>query len=112
MTAPRKRAADRQDDIRKMSRRRQRDERQRDAAEAAIARAVADFTSKIVKMKGRWAGVHPHEVVLVMLQLLSDDLTKLIDAPDVARFMDGEATLKLSNALADYRDCRPADRFS
>jgi hypothetical protein len=40
---------------------------------------------------------------------LCDEMTKLIDDPDLANSM-GPALVKLSNALADFRDSRWEDR--
>ena len=40
-----------------------------------------------------------------VLLALCEEMTRLIDDPDLANVM-GEAMLKLSDALADYRDSR------
>jgi hypothetical protein len=80
---------------------RQKIDREFDAADAAIARAVTAFTNKIERMSGRW--VHPKYFIERTLLVLCDEMTKIIDDPRYVH-LHGEATLKLSNALADYGD--------
>ena len=70
-------------------------------------RAVAAFVSKIAKLRSR--DVHPAKAIEVTLLLLCNELTQLIDDPVVANSA-GPATLKLSNAMADYRDLQSEDR--
>ena len=49
-------------------------------------------------------------IVERVLLALCDEMTKLIDHPDIAKHGMGTAMMKLSNALADYRDSRWEDR--
>ncbi len=74
-------------------------------ADAAVDKAVADFISKIETMSGRWDGVAPAYILESVLLALCEEMTRLIDDPDLANVM-GEAMLKLSDALADYRGLR------
>jgi hypothetical protein len=83
--------------------------RQFQAADAAVDKAVATFMSKIESMSGKWDAVAPAYVIERVLLVLCEELTKLIDDPDLANIM-GPATVKLSNALADFRDSRFEDR--
>jgi hypothetical protein len=84
-------------------------ERQFQAADAAIESTVAAFMSKIEQMLGRWEAVAPTYIVEGTLLALCDGVTKLIDDP-IRADIAGPATLKLSNALADYRDSLPTER--
>jgi hypothetical protein len=84
-------------------------ERQFREADAAVDQAVAAFMSKIGSMSGKWEAVAPAYIVEGVLLALCDELTKLIDDPDIANSM-GPAILKLSLALAEYRDSRGMDR--
>ena len=71
-------------------------------ADAAIERTVTTFFSAIDRMGGRWRDVAYSYILEGVVLKLCEELTKRIDAePDLAL---GPATLKLSNALADYRD--------
>ena len=83
--------------------------RQFQQADAAVDKAVATFMSKIESMSGKWDAVAPAYVIERMLLVLCEEMTKLIDDPDLANIM-GPAMLKLSNALADFRDSRWEDR--
>jgi hypothetical protein len=78
-------------------------------ADAAIERAVAAFMIKVNLMLAESQAVAPTYIVENVLLTLCEELTKLIDDPVLAEHM-GPATLKLSNALADYRDSRSVDR--
>ena len=80
-------------------------ERQLREADAAVDNSVADFISKIETMSGRWDGVAPAYILESVLLALCEEMTRLIDDPDLANVM-GEAMLKLSDALADYRGLR------
>ena len=80
-------------------------ERQLREADAAVDKAVADFISKIESMSGKWDAVAPAYILESVLLVLCEEMTKLIDDPDLANVM-GEAMLKLSDALADYRGSR------
>ena len=53
-------------------------------------------------MPGKWDAVAHQHIVERVLLALCDEMTKLIDDPDLANSM-GPALLKLSNALADFR---------
>jgi hypothetical protein len=83
--------------------------RQFQQADAAVDKAVATFMSKIESMSGKWDAVAPAYVIERMLLVLCEEMTKLIDDPDLANIM-GPAMVKLSNALADFRDSRWEDR--
>jgi len=83
--------------------------RQFQAADAAVDKAVATFMSKIESMSGKWDAVAPAYVVERVLLVLCEEMSKLIDDPDLANIM-GPAMVKLSNALADFRDSRFEDR--
>ena len=83
--------------------------RQFQQADAAVDEAVATFMSKIESMSGKWDAVAPAYVIERMLLVLCEEMTKLIDDPDLANIM-GPAMVKLSNALADFRDSRWEDR--
>jgi hypothetical protein len=84
-------------------------ERQFQEADDAVDQAVADFMSKIGSMSGKWEAVAPAYIVERVLLALCDELTKLIDDSDIANSM-GPAILKLTLALAEYRDSRGVDR--
>ena len=80
-------------------------ERQFREADAAVDKAVADFISEIESMSGRWDAVAPAYILESVLLALCEEMTRLIDDPDLANVM-GEAMLKLSDALGDYRGSR------
>jgi hypothetical protein len=79
-------------------------------ADAAIERAVGKFIGAIERIEGRFDSVSPAYVVEAMLIELCEKLTKKIDTPNMADIVLGPAEIKLSNALADYRDSRFVDR--
>jgi hypothetical protein len=83
-------------------------DRQFEQADAAATRAVTTFVSAIDRMMGRWEDVAPQDILEHVLLLLCDELTKRIDRDCLSPLDD--ATLKLSNALADYRDSRWEER--
>ena len=84
--------------------------RQFQEADAAVDKAVAAFIAKIESMsKEMGDAVAPAYIVERVLLMLCDEMTKLIDDPDLANSM-GPALLKLSNALADFRDSRWEER--
>ena len=88
--------------------------RQFKEADAAVDKAVATFIGKIELMPGKWDAVARAYIVERVLLALCHEMTKLIDTqsiddPDLVNSM-GPAILKLSNALADYRDSRFEDR--
>ena len=68
------------------------------------------FIGKIESMSGKWDAVAHQHIVERVLLALCDEMTKLIDHPDIAEHSMGTAMMKLSNALADYRDSRWEDR--
>ena len=80
--------------------------RQFQEADAAADKAIAAFIGKIDSMSGKWDAVAP---AYILERVLCDEMTKLIDDPDLANSM-GPALVKLSNALADFRDSRWEDR--
>jgi hypothetical protein len=82
---------------------------QLDKADAAIAREVAAFMNRIEAMFGEWEEVERKYIVERLLLILCYRMTKLIDDPRFAEHM-GQATMKLSEAMADYRDSRCVDR--
>jgi hypothetical protein len=84
-------------------------ERQFQAADAAIESAVTACLSKIEQMFGQWDAVAGTYIVERALLALCDGMIKLTDDPILVDLV-GPATLKLSNALADYRDSRAIDR--
>ena len=59
-------------------------------------------------MFGKWEPVYSTYIVERMLLILCYRMTKLLDNPNLAEHM-GPATIKLSNAMADYRDSRCVD---
>src|SRR6478672_2990075 len=83
--------------------------RQFQEADAAADKAIAAFIGKIESMSGKWDAVAPAYILERVLLGLCDEMTKLIDDPDLANSME-PALVKLSNALADFRDSRWEDR--
>jgi hypothetical protein len=83
--------------------------RQFQQADAAVDKAIAAFIGKIESMSGKWEAVAPAYVVERVLFVLCEEMTKRIDDPDLTNMM-GPAMVKLSNALADFRDSRFEDR--
>jgi len=66
--------------------------------------------SKIEQMIGKWEDVGSTYIVEGTLLALCEGMTKLIDGPPLAD-VASPAELKLSNALADYRDSRASERW-
>jgi len=83
--------------------------RQFQEADAAADKAIAAFIGKIKSMSGNWDAVAPAYVLERVLLGLCDEMAKLIDDRELADSM-GPAMVKLSNALADFRDSRWEDR--
>jgi len=85
-------------------------ERQFQEADAAIQRGVTDFMSRIerliVKCEAVAPAVAPAYIVERLALALCAELSKLIDK---SKLDAGDATLALSNALADYRDSRSVE---
>lgn len=77
--------------------------RQFQQADAAVDKAVAAFFGNIESMSGRWDAVARAYIIERVVMGLCNETTKLIDSPDFAIDME-PAMLRLSNALADYRD--------
>ena len=83
-----------------------RTERQFQEADAALEGAVTTFMSEIEPMLGKWEAVAPAYIVERLMLALCTEMSKLIDESKI----EGPETLKLSNALADYRDTRWEER--
>ena len=84
--------------------------RQFQEADAAVDKAIAAFIGEDrIDVREMGDAVAPAYIVERVLLMLCDEMTKLIDDPDLANSM-GPALLKLSNALADFRDSRWEDR--
>jgi hypothetical protein len=81
-------------------------EQQFQKAAAAVDQAVATFIGKIESMLGKWDAVAPAYIVERMALAMCAEMSKLVDDSKSA----GPVTLKLSNALADYRDSQWEDR--
>ena len=73
-------------------------------ADAAIEEAALVFVEKIVELFGKWEGVRPSYILLLELSEL------LSPVGDHLKPALGQATHKLLDAFADYRDSRPEDR--
>ena len=77
------------------------------AAEAAVQQAVSAYRRRLENIfdqcAGEWPGVAPSHIVQVALLKLCDEMILLADDPRLVDLV-GPATLKLSNALADFRD--------
>jgi hypothetical protein len=82
-------------------------DRHADAAQAAIKRAVAAFIRSIDRIEERHDAMSFQLIEEWVLLELCEVLTKRIDGNKTQM---PEALLKLSNAMADYRDSRWADR--
>jgi hypothetical protein len=80
-------------------------ERQFQEADAAVDKAVATFIRKIESMSGKWGAVAPAYIVERVALGLCAEMSKLIDESKI----DTPATMRLSNALADFRDSRPEE---
>jgi hypothetical protein len=74
-------------------------------ADAAIERAVAAFMSAIDHMMKRWDGVAAQYILERVLLELCEELPMRIGTRSI-----GPATVKLSNALADYRESPAEER--
>jgi hypothetical protein len=81
-------------------------DRQFQEADAAVARVVATFMSAIDRTMVHWEKVSGQYILEGVLLQLCEELTKRIDFFSPV----GDATLKLSNAMADYRDSRFEER--
>ena len=74
-------------------------------ADIAIERAVATFMSAIDHMMKRWDDVTAQYILERVLLELCEELPMRIDTQST-----GPATVKLSNALADYRESPAVER--
>jgi hypothetical protein len=61
--------------------------RQFQEADAAADKAIAAFIGKIESMSGKWDAVAPAYILERVLLGLCDEMTKLIDDPDLANSM-------------------------
>ena len=84
-------------------------QRQLDQADLAADRAVASFIGKIEALQRRWPAVALSYVFERLAHGLCTELSRQIDVEEI-RNSAGEATIKLANALSDYRDLQPVDR--
>jgi len=77
------------------------------AAEAAVQKTVRGVRRRLENIfdecAGEWPGVAPSYILEVALVELCDEMILLADDPRLVE-RAGPATLKLSNALADFRD--------
>ncbi len=90
-------------------------DRQFQEANEAVGRAVAAFRIKIEGMlencaSGKWVAVAPSYILQCTLLELCEEMSRLMDDPRLVDLL-GPAGMKLSNALVDYRDSLPAERF-
>jgi len=74
-------------------------------ADIAIERAVTAFMSAIDHMMKRWDDVTAQYILERVLLELCEELPMRIDTQST-----GPATVKLSNALADYRESPAVER--
>ena len=81
--------------------------REFDKVDAAVDQAVAVFVGKIERLE-KGGVIHPAIVIERTLLRLCEEMTKLID-DEVVASGSSKAALKLSNAMADYRDSRCVD---
>jgi hypothetical protein len=79
-----------------------------DKADSAVARVVDAFMTRIELMFGKLEPVYATYILQRLLLILCHRMTKLLDDPRFAEHMR-PATMKLSNAMADYRDSRCVD---
>jgi hypothetical protein len=77
------------------------DEKQVQEADAAVTKAITAFVSEFESMWGRWENVAPAYVIESALLELCTELSVLV--PDIKR-VTRWPTVKLLEALADYRD--------
>jgi hypothetical protein len=84
-------------------------DRQFQQADLAIESTVARFVSAVDRMMGRWDNVGPTYIFDRVLVELCEELTKRMDKEPTA--IRGPAALKLSNAMADYRDSPVTERW-
>jgi hypothetical protein len=83
-------------------------EKQVEEAAAAVSEAVTGFVSEFELMWERWEDVAPAYIIESTLDELCTELSKLAD--EMKTVAKGPATLKLLNAMAEYRDSEVEDR--
>ena len=81
----------------------------KDRADTAVSRVVDAFMARIGSMFGKLEPVYATYILERMLLILCHRMIRLLDNPRFAEHM-APATMKLSNAMADYRDSRCVDR--
>ncbi|HYI31205.1 MAG TPA: hypothetical protein VD863_25460 [Bradyrhizobium sp.] len=81
----------------------------KDKADSAVARMVDAFMARIGSMFGKLEPVYATYILERMLLILCHRMARLIDNPRFADHM-APATIKLCDAMADYRDSRCVDR--
>ena len=77
-------------------------------ADSAVARLVDAFMAQIESMFGKLEPVYATYILERMLLILCYRMTRLIDNPRFAEHR-APATIKLCDAMADYRDSRCLD---
>ena len=80
-----------------------------EVANSAVARMVDAFMAQIESMVGKLEPFFATYILERMLLILCHRMTRLIDNPRFAQHM-GPETIKLSHAMADYRESRCVDR--
>ena len=81
------------------------DDQQFEDADAAVTQAVTKFASEIGSMFARWEAVNPRYIMESALEELCAEVAKLTDD-----LKAGPATLKLLDAMAEYRESEIEDR--
>ena len=76
-------------------------------ADAAVTQAVTKFASEIGSMFARWEAVTPRYIMESALEELCAEVAKLTDD---LKEIAGPATLKLLDAMAEYRESEIEDR--
>jgi hypothetical protein len=79
-----------------------------DKADSAVARLIDAFMTQIEAMFWKLEPSYATYILERLLLILCHRMTKLLDDPRFAEHMR-PATMKLSNAMADYRDSRCVD---
>ena len=79
-----------------------------DQADTAVEQTVTAFMDRVDRLMMRWECVSPDYVLERTLLELAEQLAKRIDEPHSCPH--GPATIRPSNALADYRDSRGEER--
>ena len=79
--------------------------RQFQEADAAADKAIAAFIGKIESMSGKWDAVAPAYILERVLLGLCDEMTKLIDDPDLANSM-GPALVEIIQCAGPFSGTR------